>query len=215
MARHIGPVCKLCRREGEKLFLKGARCMSPKCAVERRTYPPGQHGKDTQFRRGRSSDYSTQLREKQKARRIYGILERQFARYFKEAQRRPGLTGSNLLGLLETRLDNVVYRLGLADSRPQARQLVQHGHFDVNGIRTDIPSYNVRAGDQITVHGGSRNIKYFREIRAYLEDRPKPPDWLTIDVTGNELAAKVQRLPERRDINLPLNEQLIVEYYSR
>ena len=215
MARHIGPVCKLCRREGEKLFLKGARCMSPKCAVERRSYPPGQHGKDTQFRRGRSSDYSTQLREKQKARRIYGILERQFARYFKEAQRRPGLTGSNLLGLLETRLDNVVYRLGLADSRPQARQLVQHGHFDVNGIRTDIPSYNVRAGDQITVHGGSRNIKYFREIRAYLEDRPKPPDWLTIDVTANELAAKVQRLPERRDINLPLNEQLIVEYYSR
>jgi small subunit ribosomal protein S4 len=189
--------------------------MSPKCAVERRTYPPGQHGKDTQFRRGRSSDYSTQLREKQKARRIYGILERQFARYFKEAQSRPGLTGSNLLGLLETRLDNVIYRLGLADSRPQARQLVQHGHFDVNGIRTDIPSYNVRAGDQISVHGGSRNIKYFREIRAYLEDRPKPPDWLTIDVTGNELAAKVQRMPERRDINLPLNEQLIVEYYSR
>ncbi len=189
--------------------------MSPKCAVERRSYPPGQHGKDTQFRRGRSSDYSTQLREKQKARRIYGILERQFARYFKEAQRRPGLTGSNLLGLLETRLDNVVYRLGLADSRPQARQMVQHGHFDVNGVRTDIPSYNVRAGDKITVHGGSRNIKYFREIRAYLEDRPKPPDWLTIDVAGNEIAANVQRLPERRDINLPLNEQLIVEYYSR
>ena len=215
MARHIGPVCKLCRREGEKLFLKGARCMSPKCAVERRSYPPGQHGKDTQFRRGRSSDYSTQLREKQKARRIYGILERQFARYFKEAQRRPGLTGSNLLGLLETRLDNVVYRLGLADSRPQARQMVQHGHFDVNGVRTDIPSYNVRAGDKITVHGGSRNIKYFREIRAYLEDRPKPPDWLTIDLAGNEIAANVQRLPERRDINLPLNEQLIVEYYSR
>ena len=215
MARYIGPVCRLCRREGEKLFLKGARCMSPKCAVERRTYPPGQHGKDTQFRRGRNSDYSTQLREKQKARRIYGILERQFARYFKEAQRRPGLTGSNLLGLLETRLDNVIYRLGLADSRPHARQLVQHGHFDVNGVPTNIPSYNVKSGDEITVHGNSRNIKYFREIRAYIDDRPKPPDWLSIDANANEVTARMIRAPERRDIQLPLNEQLIVEYYSR
>src|SRR5215470_7845349 len=139
--------------------------MSPKCSVERRTYPPGQHGKDTQFRRGRSSDYSSQLREKQKARRIYGIMERQFARYFKEAQRRPGLTGSNLLTILESRLDNVIYRLGLADSRPHARQLVQHGHFDVNGQSVNIPSYSIRPGDVITVHGKSRNLPYFRDIR--------------------------------------------------
>jgi small subunit ribosomal protein S4 len=215
VARYIGPVCKLCRREGEKLFLKGARCMTPKCAVERRTYPPGQHGKDTQFRRGRASDYNAQLREKQKARRIYGILERQFRRYFYEAQRRPGLTGSNLLGLLETRLDNVIYRLGLAESRPHARQLVLHNHFDVNGVPTNIPSYIVRPGDEITVHGSSKNLKYFREIRAYLEDRPQPPEWLTIDVSGNEIVARMLRVPERRDIQLPLNEQLIVEYYSR
>ena len=215
MARHTGPVCKLCRREGEKLFLKGARCMSPKCSVERRTYPPGQHGKDTQFRRGRTSDYSSQLREKQKARRIYGILERQFRRYFYEAQKRPGLTGSNLLGLLETRLDNVIYRLGLADSRPHARQLVQHGHFDVNGVPTNIPSYGVRPNDEIVIHGNSRNIRYFREIRAYMDDRPKPPEWLIIEVDGNGITAHVVRLPERRDIELPLNEQLIVEYYSR
>lgn len=215
MARHIGPVCKLCRREGEKLFLKGARCMSPKCSVERRTYPPGQHGKDTQFRRGRTSDYSSQLREKQKARRIYGILERQFRRYFYEAQKRPGLTGSNLLGLLETRLDNVIYRLGLADSRPHARQLVQHGHFDVNGVPTNIPSYGVRPNDEIVIHGSSRDIRYFREIRAYMDDRPKPPEWLSIEVDGNGITAHVIHIPERRDIELPLNEQLIVEYYSR
>ncbi|HLY25130.1 MAG TPA: 30S ribosomal protein S4 [Aggregatilineales bacterium] len=215
LARYTGPVCRLCRREGEKLFLKGARCMSPKCAVERRTYPPGQHGKDTQFRKSRSSDYSTQLREKQKARRIYGILERQFHRYFDQAQKRPGLTGSNLLGLLETRLDNVIYRLGLADSRAHARQLVTHGHFDVNGVRTNISSYGVRAGDEITVHGGSRNLRYFREIRSYMEERPKAPEWLSIDVSNQGIAAKVVRFPDRRDIDLPLNEQLIVEFYSR
>ena len=215
MARHNGPVCKLCRREGEKLFLKGARCMSPKCAVERRAYPPGQHGKDTQFKRGRSSDYSTQLREKQKARRIYGIMERQFRRYFTEAQRRPGLTGSNLLSLLETRLDNVIYRLGLADSRSHARQMVQHGHFEVNGVKTDIPSYSVRPGDEITVHGHSRDLKYFREIRAYMDDRTKAPDWLNIVADTQGVSAKLVRTPERRDIELPLNEQLIVEYYSR
>ena len=215
MARHTGPVCKLCRREGEKLFLKGARCMSPKCAVERRTYPPGQHGKDTQFRRGRTSDYNAQLREKQKARRIYGILERQFARYFREAQKRPGLTGTNLLTLLETRLDNVIYRLGLADSRPHARQLVSHGHFDVNGIPTNISSYAIRPGDEITLHGSSRDLRYFREIRAYMEERSKPPDWMTINVDGGGVTARVNRIPDRRDIELPLNEQLIVEYYSR
>jgi len=215
VARTTGPVCKLCRREGEKLFLKGARCMSPKCSVEKRTYPPGQHGKDTQFRKSRSSDYSTQLREKQKARRIYGIMERQFRRYFVDAQRRSGLTGANLLILLESRLDNVVYRLGLADSRPHARQMVQHAHFDVNGVSTNIPSYSVRPGDVITVHGNSVNLAYFREIRAYMEERARAPEWLDIDVNNSGVTARVSRLPERRDINLPLNEQLIVEYYSR
>ena len=189
--------------------------MSPKCSVERRTYPPGQHGKDTQFKKGRTSDYSSQLREKQKARRIYGILERQFRRYFYEAQRRPGLTGSNLLGILETRLDNVIYRLGLADSRPHARQLVQHAHFDVNGVKTNIPSYIVRPGDVITIHGNSKNLAYFREIRSYLESRPNAPDWLDIDVHNQGLTARVNRIPERQDIQLPVREQLIVEYYSR
>ena len=162
MARYTGPVCKLCRREGEKLFLKGARCLSPKCSVERRAYPPGQHGKDAQFRRGRGSDYALQLREKQKARRVYGILERQFRRYFGEALRRPGLTGSNLLSILETRLDNVVYRLGWADSRNHARQIVQHGHVAVNGRRTNIPSYLVRPGDVITIREGSRKRPVFQ-----------------------------------------------------
>lgn len=215
MARYIGPVCRLCRREGEKLFLKGSRCTSPKCAVERRGYPPGMHGKDAQFKRGRTSDYNSQLREKQKARRIYGVLERQFARYFSEAIRRPGPTGANLLALLETRLDNVIYRLGLADSRAHARQLVQHAHFDINGIATNVSSYNVRAGDVITVHGNSKNLKYFREIRAYMDDRSKAPDWLEIDFTSEGFVGRVGRIPERRDIELPINEQLIVEYYSR
>jgi small subunit ribosomal protein S4 len=205
----------LCRREGEKLFLKGARCMSPKCSVERRTYPPGQHGKDAQFKRGRTSDYNSQLREKQKARRIYGIMERQFRRYFAEASRRPGPTGENLLQLLETRLDNVIYRLGLADSRPQARQMVQHGHFDMNGVPTNIPSYSVRPNDVITVHGSSKNLAYFREIRAYMDDRPSAPEWLSITVDNAGLTARLLRRPERRDIELPLQEQLIVEYYSR
>lgn len=216
MARYTGPVCKLCRREGEKLFLKGARCLSPKCAVEKRGYPPGQHGKEASFRRGRTSDYNAQLREKQKARRIYGILERQFRRYFAEASRRLGPTGSNLLILLETRLDNVIYRLGLADSRAHARQLVSHGHFDVNGMPTNIASYGLKPGDQITVHGSSRNLRYFREIRAYMEQRPPMPDWLSMEFHGDgTFTAKVERLPERSELQLPLNEQLIVEYYSR
>lgn len=213
MARYTGPVCKLCRREGEKLFLKGARCLSPKCSVERRTYPPGQHGRDAQFKRGRGSDYALQLREKQKARRIYGILERQFRRYFREALRRPGLTGSNLLTLLETRLDNIVYRLGWADSRPHARQLVMHGHITVNGRRTSIPSYLVRPGDVIGIREGSRKRAYFKELPAYMEDRPPAPEWLDVNVAT--LEGKVMRTPERRDIDMPLNEQLIVEYYSR
>lgn len=213
MARYTGPVCKLCRREGEKLFLKGARCLSPKCSVERRAYPPGQHGKDAQFRRGRGSDYSLQLREKQKARRVYGVLERQFRRYFREALRRPGLTGSNLLSILETRLDNVVYRLGWADSRNHARQLVQHGHIAVNGRRTNVPSYLVRPGDVITVREGSQGRKYFKEMGASIADRPPAPEWLEMDLAA--MKGTIARMPERRDVDLPLNEQLIVEYYSR
>jgi small subunit ribosomal protein S4 len=213
MARYTGPVCRLCRREGEKLFLKGARCLSPKCAVERRTYPPGQHGKDAQFKRGRGSDYALQLREKQKARRVYGVLERQFRRYFRDALRRPGLTGSNLLSILETRLDNVVYRLAWADSRNQARLLVQHGHIAVNGRRTNIPSFLVRPGDEITIREGSQNRKYFKELRAYVEDRPAVPEWIAPDLAN--LKGTIVRVPERRDIDMPMNEQLIVEYYSR
>ncbi|MCB9435415.1 MAG: 30S ribosomal protein S4 [Anaerolineales bacterium] len=213
MARYTGPVCKLCRREGEKLFLKGSRCLSPKCSFERRSYPPGAHGRDTQFRRGRASDFALQLREKQKARRIYGVLERQFRRYFRTAQTRSGLTGANLLMLLESRLDNVIYRLGLADSRNHARQLVQHGHFMINGVKTNIPSYLLRPGDEITVRDGSRNRKYFREINAYVEARPSAPEWCSLDL--NALKGTVVRLPERREIDSPINEQLIVEYYSR
>lgn len=213
MARYTGPVCKFCRREGEKLYLKGARCASPKCSFERRSYPPGQHGKDAQFRRGRDSDYALQLREKQKARRIYGVLERQFRRYFREALRRPGLTGSNLLSILESRLDNVIYRMGWADSRNHARLLVQHGHFLVNGRRTDIPSYLVVPGDVITVREGSRHRTYFKELKTYMQDRPAAPEWLQVDPVA--LQGTVLRMPERRDIDLQLKEQLIVEYYSR
>ncbi|MCZ7544020.1 MAG: 30S ribosomal protein S4 [Anaerolineae bacterium] len=213
MARYIGPVCKLCRREGEKLYLKGERCFTPKCAIERRAYPPGQHGHDSQFRRGRASDYSLQLREKQKVRRIYGILERQFRRYYAEALRRPGMTGGNLLGILESRLDNVVYRLGFADSRAQARQLVQHGHFVVNGRRTTIPSMLLRPDDEVSVREESRRRGYFQDIRELLANRPAIPEWLGLDI--NTLTGRVVRAPERSDIDLPVNEQLIVEYYSR
>ena len=213
MARYTGPVCKLCRREGEKLFLKGDRCVSPKCPFERdRGYPPGEHGRLAQFRRRRTSDYSRQLREKQKVRRIYGVLERQFRRYFREAERRPGLTGENLLILLESRLDNVIYRLGFADSRAQARQLVQHGHFVVNGRRTNIPSYIVRPQDKITVREGSRKRTYFKE-RAKLLDEGSAPNWLSLD--PGTMAARVLQSPTREDVAADLNEQLIVEYYSR
>jgi len=213
MARYTGPVCKLCRREGEKLFLKGERCLSPKCPFERdRGYPPGDHGRLAQFRRRRTSDYSRQLREKQKARRIYGVLERQFRRYFREADRRSGLTGENLLILLESRLDNVIYRLGFADSRAQARQLTQHGHFVVNGRRMNIPSYIVRPQDVITVRDGSRKRPYFKE-RAELLDEGAVPNWMSLD--SKTMTARVLNLPAREDISTPLNEQAIVEYYSR
>jgi small subunit ribosomal protein S4 len=212
MAKYRGPVCKLCRREGEKLFLKGARCFSPKCSFERRGYPPGQHGKGAQFRRRRESDYNRQLRAKQKARRMYGILERQFRRYYEESLSRRGLTGLNLLQVLESRLDNVVFRLGFADSRAQARTLVTHGHFSVNGRRTDIPSMLVAVGDVVSVREGSRDRTYFKDLAAIAEDKNVPP-WLSRDL--RDLSGSVTRMPERSEIDSNLQEQLIVEYYSR
>jgi len=212
VARYTGPVCKLCRREGEKLFLKGSRCMSPKCSFERRPYAPGQHGRDSQFRRGRASNYLLQLREKQKARRIYGILERQFLNYFKKSTLQSGLTGTNLLVLLETRLDNVVYRLGLAESRAQARQLVSHGHFMINGRKNDVPSALVSKGDSVSIRPQSSNGSYFKDLRETVDTR-RVPRWLSLD--ERELVAKVLDLPSRDDIDVSLNEQLIVEYYSR
>ncbi len=212
MARYTGPVCKLCRREGEKLFLKGSRCLTPKCSFERRSYPPGQHGRDKQFRRGRASDYLLQLREKQKARRIYGVMERQFSGYFTRAAQQVGLTGTNLLTLLERRLDNVVYRLGIASSRSQARQLVSHGHILLNGRKTNIPSALVSPGDTVSVRSESRGNTYFKILRQDMDDR-RVPRWLSLDVDA--LAANVLHVPTREDIDVTLNEQLIVEYYSR
>jgi small subunit ribosomal protein S4 len=212
MAKYRGPVCKLCRREGEKLFLKGERCFSPKCAFDRRGYPPGQHGKSAQFRRRRESDYNRQLRAKQKARRIYGMMERQFRRYYEVSLSRRGLTGLNLLQIMESRLDNVVFRLGFADSRSQARVLVTHGHFSVNGRRTDVPSMLVSEGDTVSVREGSRKRTYFKDLAAVAEDK-NVPAWLSRDL--NTLSGTVLRLPERGEIDSNLNEQLIVEYYSR
>jgi len=211
LARYTAAVCKLCRREGQKLFLKGERCFSPKCAMERRGYPPGMHGAQVRFRR-RESDYGVQLREKQKAKRIYGVLERQFRRYFREAQRSKGLTGATLLITLERRLDNVVYRLGLADSRAQARQLVRHGHIEVNGRKTNIPSFLVKEGDVIRVRDRSRKTAYFKDLLERLGERPVP-EWLSFD--PESLTGRVVALPTRDQIDVSLNEQLIVEYYSR
>lgn len=211
MARYTDAVCKLCRREGMKLFLKGERCLSPKCAIERRNNPPGMHGKKATFKR-KTSDYGLQLREKQKARRVYGVMEQQFRRYFKEASRRKGMTGTQLLAILESRMDNVVYRMGFADSRAQARQLVRHGHFDLNGRKTDIPSAMVKAGDVISVHGSSRSSTYFKD-RSQIMQGARVPAWLSVsqaDMKGTVLSA-----PAREDVEIPLNEQLIVEYYSR
>ena len=212
MARYTGPVCKLCRREGVKLFLKGDRCMTSKCAVERRAYPPGEHGSLKGGRRRKPSDYALQLREKQKIRRIYGVLERQFRRYFAEAERLPGVTGEIMLQLLERRLDNVVYRLGLADSRPQARQLVLHGHFAVNGRRMDVPSYIVRTGDTIAVRERSQALAYFKDAAKGL-GRKRQPGWLTLD--PKTLEGRVVAMPARSDVDVTLQEQLVVEYYSR
>lgn len=216
MARYTGSVCKLCRREGEKLFLKGQRCMSQKCAMERRGYPPGVHGRSFRGRgRGRSdrvSDYARQLRAKQKARRVYGILERQFRRYFNVAIRTRGLTGLNLLQTLEMRFDNVVYRMGYAENRAQARQLVTHGHFIVNGRRTDIPSMLLKVGDQLSVREVSRRRPFFSDFKDLAEKRTCMT-WLERDL--NTLSGRVLRAPERGEIDGNLNEQLIVEYYSR
>jgi small subunit ribosomal protein S4 len=195
-----------------KLFLKGERCLSPKCAVERRAFPPGMHGKKQTFRR-KTSDYGTQLREKQKARRVYGVMEKQFRRYFEEASRTTGMTGVNLLAMLERRLDNVVYRLGLADSRAQARQLVRHGHFEVNGRKTDIPSFQVSVGDVIKVRQSAQSKTYFKDRAQLMQGAAKTPAWLKFTFTA--WSAEVVGNPAREDVEIPLNEQLIVEYYSR
>jgi small subunit ribosomal protein S4 len=206
MARDTGAQCKQCRREGTKLFLKGERCLTDKCGVERRNYPPGDHGRG----RMRQSEYRVQLREKQKARRYYGVLERQFANYYEKASRQEGVTGENLLRLLESRLDNVLVRLGFAASRRQARQMVRHGHWAVNGRRVDIPSYQVRPDDVITMKAGA---PVETVVRDATELTSVVPAWLQADHDG--LTAKVLRLPERVEITTPVQEQLIVELYSK
>jgi small subunit ribosomal protein S4 len=208
MARYTGPVCRICRRQGEKLFLKGERCFTPKCAVERRGYAPGEHGQ----RRRKLSEYGNQLREKQRARAIYGVLEQQFRRHYEEAERRPGMTGQNLLQILESRLDNVVYRLGFADSRKQARQLVRHGHILLDGRRTNIPSALVKPGSVIQVAPASREKEYFK-IQAEVLAKKQVPNWLSLDVAT--LSGRVLSLPTRGEIDTKINESLIVEFYSR
>jgi small subunit ribosomal protein S4 len=216
MAKYTGPVCRLCRREGEKLYLKGARCLSVKCPFEKqdaaRDFAPGQHGRDTQFKRNRSSDYLLQLREKQKARRVYGVLEAQFRRYYQMALKTRGVTGQTLLQLLERRLDNVIYRLGYASSRAHARQLVAHGHFNVNGRRIKASAALVKPGDVIEVRANSQKRDYFKLLKETDEPR-SAPGWLIRN--WNNLSAQVSQLPARADIDANLNEQLIVEYYSR
>jgi small subunit ribosomal protein S4 len=208
VARYIGPVCKLCRREKTKLFLKGTRCESPKCPIEKGRPPPGEHGRG----RVREGEYLLQLREKQKAKRFYGILERQFRRYYQEAARAKGVTGEELMRICESRLDNVVYRSGLAMNRPMARQLVSHGHFEVNGRKVNIPSYRVRAGDTVTVRERSRKMGRIIENTAYAQGR-ETPGWLSPDLKA--MTVIVSALPERDQIDAPVQEQLIVEYYSK
>ena len=206
MARDTGPQCKLCRREGQKLFLKGERCLTDKCGVERRSYPPGEHGRGRQ----KQSEYRVQLREKQKARRYYGVQEKQFRNYYAKASRQEGITGENLLTMLECRLDNVLVRLGFAASRRQARQLVRHGHWLVNGRRVDFPSYQVRTGDVITLKAASPAEA---TVRDATELTGQIPAWLQAD--HESLSAKVLRKPERREVAAPVQEQLIVELYSK
>lgn len=208
MARYTDASCKLCRREGEKLFLKGERCYTNKCSVSKRAYAPGQHGQQKK----KVSEYGLQLREKQKARRFYGILESQFSRYFDMALKRKGITGENLLQILESRLDNVVYRLGLATSRPEARQLVRHGHFIVNGQKVNIPSYLIKAGDVVAVKEKSKSSPKTKEI-SEIAGGKVVPKWLEFD--AENLVGKVISLPAREDIDLPVKEHLIVELYSK
>ena len=208
MARYTGPVCRLCRREGMKLFLKGERCYTEKCAIEKRNMPPGQHGRR---RSSKMQGYGVQLREKQKVKRVYGVLEEQFRRYFEMADRTRGITGETLLQLLERRLDNAVYRMGFSTSRAQGRQLVRHGHFLVNGKKVDIPSYSLKAGDVVTVRQTSRTnpaiLHAVREVKGR-----GIPEWIALE---GELGAKVASIPTRAQINLPVQEQLIVELYSK
>ncbi|HXG55692.1 MAG TPA: 30S ribosomal protein S4 [Vicinamibacterales bacterium] len=209
MARYIGPVCRLCRREGMKLFLKGERCYTEKCAIEKRNLPPGQHGK---ARRAKLVGYGLQLREKQKVKRIYGVLENQFRRYFEMADRTRGITGETLLQLLERRLDNVIYRLGLATSRAQARQLIRHGHFLINGRKVDVPSFSIKAGDAVTVRTTSAQNATIQHAMEEVKGRGIP-EWLNFDAAA--MTGKIQSLPTRAQINLPVQEQLIVELYSK
>lgn len=209
MARYTGPVCRICRREGAKLFLKGDRCFSGKCAYTKRPNAPGQHGAG---RRGKMSEYGTQLREKQKVKRAYGLMEKQFRKQFEIAEKMQGKAGENLLQLLERRLDNVVYRLGLGDSRAQARQIVMHGHILVNGRKVDIPSYIVSVGDVITVAPRSAQEEHFKQVREDGSKSPKP-QWLDFD--AETLTGRVSALPAREDIDLTIEEHLIVELYSR
>lgn len=208
MARYTDSSCRICRRETMKLYLKGDRCYSDKCAVERRNYPPGQHGQG----RGKFSDYGLQLREKQKIRRMYGLVEKQFKTYFKQADRQKGVTGTNFLTLLERRIDNAVYRLGFASSRAQARQLVRHSHFRVNGKKVNIPSFLLRPGDTVTVIESSRQLQMINEAMEAMPRRGLPP-WLELDKAKYEGIFKT--LPTREEMNLPVQEQLVVEFYSK
>ena len=208
MARYIGPVCRLCRREGMKLFLKGERCYTEKCGIEKRNFAPGQHGKT---RKQKLAGYGVQLREKQKVKRIYGVLEDQFRRYFEAAERTRGITGETLLQLLERRMDNVAYRAGFATSRSQARQLVRHGHFTVNGRKVDIPSYSLKVGDVFAVRQTSLQNPAILHAREEIKGRGVP-EWIQVE---GDVAAKVNSLPTREQINLPVQEQLIVELYSK
>jgi small subunit ribosomal protein S4 len=208
VARYVGPVCRLCRREGMQLYLKGDRCYTDKCAIERRHYPPGQHGQ----RRSKVSDYGMQLREKQKVKRIYGVLEKQFSSYFEKAERQKGVTGTNLLVFLERRLDNIVYRLGFANSRTQARQLVRHKYVTVNGTRVNLPSFLVKTGDLIQVTEKGRNLALIRDAMEAAARRGCPP-WL--EFNKDEAQGRVIMFPNREDIILPIQEHLIVELYSK
>ncbi|HZD05516.1 MAG TPA: 30S ribosomal protein S4 [Longimicrobiales bacterium] len=211
MARYTGPVCKLCRREGQKLFLKGQKCYTEKCPVDRRQYPPGQHG-PAQARRRKQSDYAVQLREKQKVKRMYGLHERQFRNLFETANKQSGVTGENLLTLLESRLDNIIFRMGFASSRNQARQLVRHRHVEVNGRVTDIPSYVVQPGDEVAMRPPSRDMDVV-EVSLQSRTRPSLVEWLALDEKAR--VGRMVRRPERQDIPMAVQEQLIVELYSK